>query len=229
MTILFKLATRSRPAKFLDTVRNIVEMCESDAYTILVTADSDDYTMNNAAIVDWMDRHHSILYRFGNAQSKIEAINMHVDWINAWDILVNVSDDQVFIKKGFDIDIRDAMAFHFPDLDGFLHFPDQVAGDQLCTLSIMGRTYYNRTHYIYHPSYKSLWCDNEATEVAKLLNRYAFINQPIFEHRHFSWGHGDKDALLIRNEKYWRVDRANYIKRKRKNFDLCLTPKTEKT
>jgi hypothetical protein len=85
-------------------------------------------------------------------------------------------------------------------------------------MSIMGREYYNRFKYIYHPDYTSLWCDNEAMDVAIELNRYVYLNQHLFEHKHPAWGFGQTDALGRRNDIYYRQDERTYIKRKNLGF-----------
>jgi hypothetical protein len=83
----------------------------------------------------------------------------------------------------------------------------------------MGRKYYERFNYIYHPAYKSLWCDNEQTEVADSLGRLKFIEFPIMIHDHPAWGGGMiNDALYIQNDKWWKHDEEVYNSRKKMNF-----------
>jgi len=84
-------------------------------------------------------------------------------------------------QKGFDNIIREEF---YKNLDQFVHFPDGFTADRLATMSIMGREYYNRFKYIYHPDYISLWCDNEAMEVAKMLGCYTYVDKNIFQHLH---------------------------------------------
>lgn len=85
-------------------------------------------------------------------------------------------------------------------------------------MSIIGRKYYERDGYVYHPDYKSLWCDNEAMAVAKKRGRYKYVNQQIFEHRHPAWIGGEKDALLQHTESFHAEDRATFIRRRRAGF-----------
>ncbi len=107
------------------------------------------------------------------------------------------------------------------DLDRFIHFPDQsVAGPILPTMSIMGRTYYDRFGYIYHPDYWSLWCDDEARDVAIQLGKYRFVNERIFDHENPIWGFGISDELGKRNEALYRQDQRTYNKRKSAGFPI---------
>lgn len=206
MTILYNLASRSRPGQLLATIDNIQAMVVSPNYRILVKVDDDDYSNDLKAIsARGVDVAH------GLSSSKIDAINRNIP-ADGWDILVNCSDDMRFTKYGFDIDILANM-----DPDRFLHFPDNYAGSKLCTMSIMDRVYYQRDGYIYHPAYYSLWCDNEAQEVAKQRGRYKFIDIPFIQHNHCTNGGASKDALYRRNDTY-QQDQLIYEQRKAAGF-----------
>ena len=62
----------------------------------------------------------------------------------------------------------------YPNTDGVLWFNDGNQGNRLNTLCILGKKYYERFNYIYHPDYTSLWADNEFMDVANLLNKQIF-------------------------------------------------------
>jgi hypothetical protein len=64
----------------------------------------------------------------------------------------------------------------------------------------MGRDYYKRFNYIYHPSYLSVYCDNEATEVAKRLGKYLYKPDSVYTHLHPSNVSAHWDALYEKNE-----------------------------
>lgn len=213
MKILFKLTTRSRPLRAMKTLESIMNNVESDNYQILISLDEDDVTTPD--VYDWCaGKFNKITIAFGTSENKIHAINRDMDRVRLkWDILVNVSDDQVFIKKGFDKDIRDS----FTDLDKFIHFPDGNRKD-LATMSIMGYDYYMRDKYIYHPSYKSVYCDNEAQEVAQIRNCYVFKDIHIFNHEHPAYGGANYDGLYSRNDHHYFKDEINYNNRKKYNF-----------
>ena len=63
------------------------------------------------------------------------------------------------------------MSFNYPDTDGVLWFNDGFQGNRLNTLCILGKKYYERFNYIYHPDYISLYCDEEQTNVARNMNK----------------------------------------------------------
>ena len=214
--ILFKLATRSRPEKARASINNIIENCKSDNFTILVSADFDDDSMKNFSYV-----HSNVTIVYGISKSKIDAINRDLDIAPKFEILINTSDDMLFTYKGFDNIIRQ----DFEDnLDQFIHYSDGNQKENISTMSIMGKEYYERFNYIYHPDYKSLWCDAEATEVAVLLGKYRYMgdNKILFRHMHPAWGLAESDAQYQKTEapEMWEHDYKVILERKARQYDL---------
>lgn len=213
--ILFKYPSRSRPEQFFAGLTSIYRhLIDRDNFHIQVTLDEDDASMNCPQVINQLNKSLNLSYAFGNSKSKIHAINK--DLSDYGDIIICMSDDMRLTQYGFDNIIRQNMP---DDLDYFLHFPENYKRAAVCTMSIMGRKYYDRTNYIYHPNYKSLWCDNEATEVAKWLNKYKYIDQAIYDHVHYSTGRAKKDTLYIKNSTY-KTDGKVYEDRRSNNFGL---------
>lgn len=221
--ILFKLPSRGRPERFFKALDSIVNnLATPYAYHISCTLDEDDPTMNNPHTKEKIEQYKNTSISWGLSKSKIDAVNRDMPDIE-WDILVVFSDDMRFTCYGFDEMIRQEMLQNFPDTDGYLHFPEKDSMAALCVLTIMGRKYYNRFLYVYHPEYKSLWADNEQMEVAKKLNKYAYIYYIVFEHRNPAYHeyNEEKDEMFLEQQNIgWTIDHETYIKRKAKNFDL---------
>lgn len=217
MKILYKFATRSRPHKFFEALDNIQKYSEHDNYMVLVTADWDDELMFNDEIIARVKTYEKVQILFGSSKNKIDAINRDMPLFQDWDILINMSDDMVFISYGYDKQIiKDFESFRTLDL--LLHYPDQKAWFAVCTLAIMGKDYYNRFGYIYHPEYKSLYCDNEQMEVAKKLGRYKYIKKRLFNHNNPMHGLSPKDELHLKTIADYKDDKATFEKRKLENF-----------
>lgn len=210
--LLINFATRNRPDKALACLDNIQQMCEGDC-TILLKIDNSD--TNDYGFAGKFKNVHILK---GDSTGKIDAINRGSLLNLKWDILLNHSDDMWFIRP-FDGQIKSDMATYFPDLDGCLHYPDGYA-NQLWTYSIIGRKYYERDKYIYHPDYVSLWCDNEAQEVAQIRGKFQTIPHQLFEHRHPAWGRTHYDTQYLEQGAYYRHDEQTYLRRKNRNFDL---------
>lgn len=224
MKILYKVTSRSRPDNLKRTLLNIQSMAVNPDYLICLTMDENDYTVNNPEFKEWINQNFFIEMHsfYGKSRNKINAINRDLEHFTHWDILVNVSDDQVFTVKGFDKIIEDVFMFK-GDTDLFLHFRDvnhPLPGNALSTLSTIGRDYFNRDGYIYHPSYQSVWCDNEATEVAKQRGCHKFISEPIFDHLHPAYGKAPADQLSRKTESpsLHKIDHSNFIKRQKQGF-----------
>jgi hypothetical protein len=222
MKILYNFATRSRPEKFFVVLENITNLSRTEDYSIVVTADIDDKTMFNKEVIKKSKKYPKVKVLYGTSTGKINAINKNVHIFDAFDILVNISDDQLFLMEGFDVEIINDMKEFFPDLDGFLHYPDSHAKHLLPTMSIMGRKYFSRFDYIYHPDYVNVYCDNEAMDVAKILGRHKFIDKNIYDHFHPVWGMAqwDEQYRVSENAVSYTKDRETYERRKSNNFYL---------
>ena len=107
---------------------------------------------------------------------------------------------------------------NYPNTDGLLWFYNKHRPD-LNTLTIIGKTYFERFNYLYNPEYKSLWCDNELTDVGNILQRQTHIDKCIIDHQHVDCGY-KKDDLYLTNLQYYNEDKATYIRRRQIKFGL---------
>jgi len=222
MKLLIKFPTRARPDKFFHTLDLYVRYLSRRAnYEFCVTIDDDDASMNCPAVRERLETYPNLRYFINPHESKVDAINADVDRMGEWDILLLASDDMIPVRRRFDRVICRKMKKHFPDLDGVLWFFDGHARD-LNTLSIMGRTYYDRFGWIYNPVYRSHFCDNEFMQVADHMGKQVFIDKVIIEHQHPDWeGYETQwDALYEENNKGNSVDRETFQHRQANAFFL---------
>lgn len=231
MRILLKCPTRSRPDKILSTLRKYVALASDPSNIgVAISCDDDDSGMRQKSIQAEL---HTLLSRvawhqifFGPNKSKIEACNANmgeIDW--AWDIVVLVSDDMIPQLAGWDAVIRSHMTAYFPDTDGILWFSDGYQADKLNTLCIYGRAMYRSLGHIYHPEYKSLFCDTELTDRCRgdLAPRCRYIPYCIIRHEHPGTGFAQvMDPLYARNQTYWNRDMHTYIQRKQYPYDWSI-------
>lgn len=226
--LLIKFPTRGRPDKFFSTLDQYISKAKDlNKIGFLISLDDDDKTMNNETVISrlnsYLDKGIKIAWIFGHSKTKIEAINANIDQVSGWDILLLASDDMVPVCEGYDYIIRKDMNDHFRDMDGVLWYSDG-GQNNINTLSIMGREYYKRFGYIYHPSYISLWCDNEFTDISLQLNKCYRSDKVIIEHQHPVYQKTNYDELYIKNESYYHIDAETYKKRKEINFGLEKSP-----
>lgn len=199
---------------------------DRDNYHISLTIDDDDFELNNRLVLDKISYIPNTSVSLGKSESKIHAINRDFPkW--EFDIVVCWSNDMFATMYGFDDIMRERMDYII-NLHGdkaLFHFPEPDSKEFLNVLYVATKKYYDMFGYIYHPSYKSLWCDNETMEVAKMLGKYFYA--PIFglyEHRNpaYSQYNIQRDELFNYQQSLWSIDEANFNKRKKRNFDIHL-------
>jgi hypothetical protein len=221
MHILIKFPSRGRPDKLRSTFLKYVGFAEDiSKISFLISLDEDDSTVTKTQQIILKKIHPDTQIVIGKSCGKIGAVNRDMELAPPYDILLLASDDMIPQVKGYDRIIRDKMTQHYPDTDGVVWFNDGYQKDRLNTLCIMGKKYYDRFGYIYHPSYKSLWCDNEFTVVATMLGKQTYFEQIIIKHEHPLWTKETPDTVLVENDKYDPEDRANFERRKKEGVFL---------
>jgi hypothetical protein len=223
--ILFKFPIRERKDKFFLTLDKYYRLMTGSNFEFVITLDNNDKKLNTQEVRKKLDTYKNLTYHYGDNSTKIEACNADIPQSN-WDILVLVSDDMIPQQKGYDDIIRKNMSEYFPDTDGVLWYNDGSPNARnLNTLSILGREYYNRFEYIYHPDYKSFWCDLEFQNVAHEQHKQIFINKCIIRHEHPSWGYGVSDELFNSRKNDAEYDKDLYYKRQAMNYPKNQIPK----
>lgn len=223
--LIIKLPTRNRPDKFRNQFDKYYNMLSGQLnVAFVISMDADDTTMNNDDMKWWLSPANggrkNIFFYYGNSKTKVEAINADMHHHNDWNTLLLASDDMTPVQAGYDKIICSEMAKNYPNLDGALHFNDGRVGRVLNTLSIMGRNMYKGFGYIYHPSYISVFCDNEFHDVTYGAGKATYIDNVIIKH---DWiNYTGKDPLHIRNESFYTQDGRTYERRKRIGFNPRL-------
>ena len=208
MKLLVKFPTRNRKNKFFKVLRQYQNLCEDlDNTYFLITLDNDDESMNSSDVEDIFNTFKNVKVIYGTSNSKIHAVNRDIELVNDWDIVLLASDDMTPKVKGYDNIIRNKMKEFYSDTDGILWFNDGHMGNKLNTLCILGKKYYDRFGYIYHPEYKSVWSDNEFMLVGNLLGKQTYFEQVIIEHEHPDWGYGGRDEIHQNNSKNENQDK----------------------
>lgn len=220
MKLLIKFPTRNRPEKFKQVFMKYQHMTSNNHdIEFLVSMDHDDPKMNTPGIRKFLDSFRNVKYYYGNSKSKIEAINADLDKLPSdYDIFLLASDDMIPVCPNYDAIIANDMIKCFPDKDGVLHYNDGRTGNVLDTFCIMGKPYYDKFGYVYHPSYKSVFCDNEFTDVARLSQKYVYIDRILFQHGWINFVGFDELAQRNENIQFYEIDGKNYENRKNNGF-----------
>ena len=230
MNILVKWPTRQRPGLFLAALalwRRLTSGRHPVRY--LVSTDADDATMQAPAVREALAGWPDVTVAVGPAgRTKIQACNADLPAPSAGpadvaarlgfqpDVLVLASDDMLPQQAGWDDLVAAQMDTWFPALDGALHFNDGYLGqDRLITLSIQGWNLFRRFGYLYHPAYRSFFCDNEFTDVVRRLDQYHYDPRVLIRHAHIG---RRPDPLYQRNAGDWAADQATYEQRRAAGF-----------
>ena len=219
--LIVKFPTRQRPQKFFETLDKYYELLADISNTIFaIICDEDDLSMNNPLVIAKIKKYKNCHVVFGDSKTKIEAVNHPIpkdmDYL-VWNIILLASDDMIPVVQGYDDIIRKNMVKYFPDMDGVLWFNDGYQGKKLNTLVCMGKKYFDRFEFIYNPVYITWWCDNEFMEIANLLGKQVYFDDPIIRHEHPDNAGYDYDELYRKNNNH-TGDKEVYQIRKQNNF-----------
>jgi hypothetical protein len=216
--LLVKFSTRQRPLQSIECLSKAKSLAYNPTrIKWLISLDTDDPTSTNLGTqIKSLIPEANIYY--GVSHSKIHANNRDVNEFSVteeWDILLNLSDDQICAAEGWDNTIRESM---HNDLDRYLWFYDGLQSS-INTQEIVGRNYYKRTGKIYHDGYKSFYCDEEATIVAQKLGKMVQDKRCLFKHNHPAGNASIKnDDLYNKNQQYWNEDKRLFLDRWHYNF-----------
>jgi hypothetical protein len=171
--------------------------------------------MNNPEMLGWLDAMPRVKYRVGESKTKVQACNDGLAE-ERFDIVLLASDDMAPQRDDYASRIVSLFAEHFPEGDGVLHLNDGRVGRKLATICCCDRKYFSRRGHLYHPSFTSVWCDNEWQEVAESLGRLVYVDDVLIRHE---WvGEHCPDALHKRNESFSNADCRTFRHRKLAGF-----------
>lgn len=220
MKFLFKYPSRNRKDLFKSTFGKWKGMLSGKhGVEFLISLDRDDEQMNTPEMHGFLDSQSNTTYCFGESTSKVEAINANMDSDCAkkdWETVVLISDDMIPQVHGYDDIIATEMNKNYDDFSGAIWFNDGLTGNVLCTLSILGRKLFDRFGYLYHPDYKSLFCDNEFQSVCQSWGKMTYVDDVIIRH---AWVDATgADALHLRNQALNARDKRMYEARRAVGF-----------
>jgi hypothetical protein len=208
--LLVRMPTRTRPEQAL-RVLGLYRELAGMPIQMEVVIDEDDASMLDTRVLQRLNAMDCVV-TVGAHKSKIEAVNG--GRLTEWDILLLASDDMWPVKSGWAIDVVNAMEEHWPHLDGAIFQNDGYARDRCCTLPIFGKRLWQQFgEVVYEPTYRSLWCDLEQTELLRTMGRLVYVDKVLIEHRHPETRKEVKDALYIHNYTHNDADRQVYEER----------------
>jgi hypothetical protein len=225
--LLIKFPTFGRPEKFYSTFDKYVTLLSGrNDVTFMVTIDTPDASMPFDEVAERLAVYENpesvrVIVKAGMSTGKIHAVNRDMEEAPEFDVLLLASDDMIPDCPGYDDKILQMMEKYFPSTDGVLWFNDGYTEKRLNTLCCLGRKYYDRFGYIYHPDYTSLWCDNEFMRVANRLGRQAYIDWTMIRHEHpMNDSSAPMDEFYDKSEKWYAQDEKVFQRRSLKDFGV---------
>lgn len=214
--------SRSRPDMAFKTMQNWLDKADKPFnIEYLLMLDNDDemllgYEAIANALID-VNYFNGIActptINLSDNKSAIEAINVGAVMCKG-DLLIVVSDD-FDAPQSWDTALLTALE---GKSDFIVKTKDGIQ-PTLITLPIMDRVYYERFGYVYHPSYKHMFSDQEMTAVAEMTGKV--IKSPImFKHLHYTVGGMEKDKINMRNDSTWHQGETLFDERLKNNFGL---------
>ena len=217
--LLVKFPTRGRPNKFFSVLESYRSLSRSRSIKFLVSCDLDDSTMNNEKVRKRLEQYDNVEVCYGNSKTKIQAVNADMAGRD-FDICLLASDDMIPEREGYDLEIIRQMKVNYPDLDGVIWFSDGYQNQKLNTLIVLGKRYYDRFGYLYHPDYVSFYCDNEFMQVAFALGKQTYVDNVIIRHEHPDNTREDIDMTYAINNQHVMRDHMTFTQRAQHMFGL---------
>lgn len=88
------------------------------------------------------------------------------------------------------------------------------------TIPIMSKLLYQILGHFWHPSYRSMFCDQDLFYTVKINNWILNAPELKFQHNHYCNGRAKKDETYTRSDANWNHGKATYNERKKQNFPL---------
>lgn len=204
--------SRGRPQKAFETAKKWIENAGCEVEYIL-SLDSNDAT---CARYVQINNKQQIISNDNN--SMVEATNIAAKKSNG-EILLYLSDDfDCFenwgqsIRKEFENETKPLLIKVDDCLQQF-----QIP---VLTIPIMNRALYKRLGYFWHPSYKSMFVDEDLYWTAFKLGAIKYCPHLKFPHLHPANGKAENDETYRRSAANWDQGKLTFAKRREARFPL---------
>lgn len=215
------LPTRSRPGRFLRCAASLIRnAAHPEGIELLTYIDDDD------PLLARYSRAVESLKRLYGGQTEIQVIlgpamgtNRCVNFlaaISTGDLVFHAADDCVMLTMGWDVLLQERTAV-FPDAIFLAWFNDKHLGRLMPTHPIVSRVWMKVTGFFLPCYFLHAHSDRRLLDIAQRLGRTLYLDDVVFEHRHYGHGKARKDAtaerILTRN--LYSLDNDVYVRTRR--------------
>ena len=214
--------SRNRAVKAHATFQNwLFNASGENLYEYIISIDNDDSQLS-----EYRRRFSGCTIIENNNRSLVDAVN-NAAKLATGDIIIVMSDDFDCVKD-WDIllceyiEANNLTGEYAIQVDDGYSFGKDGDDANLLTIPIISIELWLRLKYIYHPSYFSMFADNDIFEVCKTLNCLYIAPHIKFQHNHYTIGKSNKDDTYDRQNSMvaWTQGNANLKQRKARNYDL---------
>lgn len=161
-----------------------------------------------------LKKYRDLDFSFDCSNSWVSVFNREINKYQGFDFLLIVDENTAPQIKGYDDIIVQTMKKSFADTDGVLCISDDSIDNLLNKYAVMGKKYYQRFGYVYHPHYTSVFAQNELFDVAQALGKLQDIHKKLFKKNDID------QSCNKRDEAATATDRLTYQYRKSVNFNI---------
>ena len=159
---------------------------------------------------------------FSNQNSWAGAINIAAKQATG-NVIIVTADDFIFPDK-WDILLASEINKHPEMNDDFvISINDGNRTDNLITLPICSKKYYDKIGYMIYPEYISVYGDNDFTEMAYFQQKVIEAKHLLFKHNHYRFGGNikkDETYQKVNDRNLYRSGKEILSQRRARNFDL---------
>lgn len=203
--------SRARPNKAWNTMYNWIDRFGGSDVEHILSLDNSDTELSA-----YMDRFSNLMVNTNT--SVVEATNRAAKEAKG-DILIYLSDDfdcpenwGPLVLKEFEVVEGPCLVKIDDCLQGF-HVP-------VLTMPIMNRALYETLGYFWHPSYKSMFVDEDLYWTCRNNGWLKLAPHLKFEHKHVSIGKAQDDETYRRSAANWDQGKTTFAWRKRAGFPI---------
>lgn len=214
--------SRGRPLKSKDTVHRWIDRAGTPVEVVISVDSSDEWgryqDAYNISFCGGVCKRNGIDYYglINDNESVVEATNVAAQH-STGDILIYLSDDFDCPENWAPAVIKEFEGVTTPQLikvDDCL----QPFRTPVLTIPIMNRKLYERLGYFWHPSYKSMFVDEDLFWTARKLKALKYCEHLKFEHKHVSVGKAQDDETYRRSAANWTQGEQVFLDRKKAGF-----------
>lgn len=210
--LLIVIPTSGHPTEFFATLDAYYKNLSKEVpYRFLVACDLNDASMNTQEVKTRLGEYPHLTVIYSKQLSKPDTYNNAVSKFSGqFDILLAANETLEPVEHGYDKKIVAAMNKNFADYDGVINFHAEP-NLPINTTPVIGKAFYQRLGYVYHPDYQADYFDQELTQVSRILGKEADIQEGLLKSKTGATVAAKPDAI---------ADKALFLKRRAATFDL---------